>query len=99
MSHSSKLSALNNRLLAMLPAAEYQRLLPWLEVISLNLKDPFYEPNQTIEYVYFPLSGMASILVALSDETFIEAGIVGNEGMVGLPVFLGVEKTTTKAFC
>jgi CRP-like cAMP-binding protein len=88
-----------NRLLAALPDEAFLRLLPSLETISLNLKDILYEPDQPIEYIYFPLSGMVSVLVILDDKTFIEVGVVGNEGIVGLPVFLGAETTTTKAIC
>src|SRR5262249_46546251 len=87
-----------NQLLAALPEADYQRILPSLEAVPLQIKDHLYERDQSIEYVYFPLSGMASILVVLDDRTFIEAGIVGREGMVGLPVFLGAAMTTTISF-
>jgi CRP-like cAMP-binding protein len=87
-----------NKLLAALPADEYQRLLPSLEAVTLQMKDGLYKPNTPIEYIYFPTSGMASILVTLGNGTFIEAGIAGNEGMVGLPVFLGVDQTPTEAF-
>jgi CRP-like cAMP-binding protein len=88
----------SNRLLAALPPVDYQRILPALEAVPLQIKDSLYERNQPIEYVYFPLSGMASILVVLNSSTFIEAGIVGNEGMVGLPVLLGAETTPTISF-
>ena len=87
-----------NKLLAALPAHEYHRLVPSLEAVSLQMKDGLYKPNTPIEYIYFPLSGMASILVTLGDGTYVEAGIAGNEGMVGLPVFLGVDQTPTEAF-
>lgn len=89
----------SNRLLAALPANEYQRLLPSLEAISLNIRDGLYEPGEPIEYVYFPLSGMVSILVNMGDDTLIEVGVVGNEGMVGLTIFLGADQTNTKGIC
>jgi CRP-like cAMP-binding protein len=88
----------NNQLLAALPEADYRRILPSLEAIPLQIKDHLYERDQPIEYIYFPLSGMASILVVLDDHTFIEAGIAGREGMVGLPVFLGAATTSTVSF-
>lgn len=88
----------SNRLLAALSPADYQRILPALEAVPLQIKDMLYERDQPIEYVYFPLSGMASILVALENDTYIEAGITGNEGMVGLPVFLGAETASTLSF-
>jgi CRP-like cAMP-binding protein len=87
-----------NQLLAALPAADYQRILPSLEAVPFQIKDRMYERDKPIEYVYFPISGMASILVVLDAQTFIEAGIVGREGMVGLPVFLGATMTGTIAF-
>ena len=95
---STHLPFQTNRLLAALPADEYQRILPSLEALSLQPRASLYEPNETIEYVYFPLSGMASILISLGDGKMSEAGIAGNEGMVGLPLFLGAEKTHTKSF-
>ncbi len=98
MSTSLDSPGLKNMLLAALPEDEYQRLLPCLELISLDLKGMLYEPDQDIEYVYFPLSGMASIVVVLEDGGSVEAGIVGNEGMVGLPIFWGGERTPTTAF-
>lgn len=87
-----------NRLLAALPTEDYQRLLPSLEAIPFQVKDTLYERDQPIEYVYFPLSGMASILVVLDDDTYIEAGIAGSEGMVGLPVFFGAKTAPTVSF-
>ena len=91
--HSSK-----NRLLAALAPAEYRRLLPKLETVFLSLKQCIYESRRTIDYVYFPLNGVASIVAFLNDGTGIEVATVGNEGMVGLPVFLGADKTPLVAF-
>ncbi|MEO8608001.1 MAG: Crp/Fnr family transcriptional regulator [Chloroflexota bacterium] len=87
-----------NHLLASLPDADYSRMLPDLEAIHLDIKDHLYEHDQPIQFVYFPLSGMASILTVLGSNHYIEAGIVGCEGVVGLPVFLGAETTPTTAF-
>jgi CRP-like cAMP-binding protein len=87
-----------NRLLAALPPAEYHRLLPKLETVSLSLKQPIYESRRTIDHVYFPLNGVASIVAFMNDGTGIEIATVGNEGMVGLPVFLGADKTPLVAF-
>jgi CRP-like cAMP-binding protein len=91
--HSSK-----NRLVAALPPAEYRRLLPKLETGSLSLKQRIYESLKTIDHVYFPLNGIISIVAFMSDGTGIEVATVGNEGMVGLPVFLGADKTPLVAF-
>ncbi|MBV8884410.1 MAG: Crp/Fnr family transcriptional regulator [Chroococcidiopsidaceae cyanobacterium CP_BM_RX_35] len=87
-----------NRLLAALPGDEYQRLFPNLETVSLDLKQALYEPREPIQYVYFPKRGVVvSLLAVMADRTMAEVGLVGNEGLVGLPVFLGVETTPFKA--
>ena len=91
--HSSK-----NRLLAALPPSEYRRLLPKFETVSLTLKQRVYESLRTIDYVYFPLNGIISIVAFMNDGSGIEVATVGNEGMVGLPVFLGAAKTPLVAF-
>ncbi|MBI5671591.1 MAG: Crp/Fnr family transcriptional regulator [Chloroflexi bacterium] len=87
----------SNRLLAALPPEDYQRLLPALEPVAFQPTDVLYEPNRPIEYVYFPLYGVASILVVMNDGLTGEVATVGNEGMVGITLFLGIAETTTKA--
>lgn len=86
-----------NRLLAALPAKEYQHLLPKLEEISLPFTEIIYAPDDVIRYVYFPNSGIISLLAAVAERSQLEVGIVGNEGMVGLPVFLGVKTSNNQA--
>jgi CRP-like cAMP-binding protein len=87
-----------NRLLAALPSDEYQRLFPNLETVSLAFKQALYEPREPIQYVYFPKRGVVvSLLAVMADRNIAEVGLVGNEGLVGLPVFLGVETTPFKA--
>jgi hypothetical protein len=85
-------TAVNNRLLASLPREEFERLQPCLEPVSLDLKRELYQPNVPIEFVYFPLGGVYSLLSLTSAGELIEVGTVGNEGMVGLPVFLGAKQ-------
>jgi CRP-like cAMP-binding protein len=87
-----------NRLLAALPRREHGRLLPHLEPVSLGFEEVLYEPDGLIRHVYFPTSGMISLLLVLEDGLVAEVGRVGNEGMVGLPVFLGVKNSHTRAF-
>lgn len=82
-----------NRLLAALPSEEYARLLPYLETVSLPFKQVLYESRKLIEQVYFPNHGIVSLLTILEDGTAAEVGLVGNEGMVGLPIFLGADTT------
>ena len=87
-----------NKLLAVLPRREQDRLLPHLEPVSLGFEEILYEPEGSIRYVYFPTNGMISLLLVLEDGSVAEVGRVGNEGMVGLPVFLGVQTSQTRAF-
>jgi CRP-like cAMP-binding protein len=87
-----------NRLLAALPLEEYELLLPNLETVSLPLKYVLYEPNKPIEHVYFPIHGVVSLVTIMEDGVAVEIATVGNEGMIGLPVFLGSEIIPMKAF-
>ncbi|NEQ29386.1 MAG: Crp/Fnr family transcriptional regulator [Microcoleus sp. SIO2G3] len=90
MSQSS--ASIKNRLLASLPQAEYERLAPHLEPVSLSLKQELYQPNVPIEFVYFPLAGVCSLLSLTSEGDLIEVATVGNDSMIGLPVFLGASQ-------
>jgi len=85
-----------NRLLTALPRAEYRRLRPHLEKVSLPLKDILYEANGPIPHIFFPLNGVVS-LVLMEGGFTLELGTIGNEGMVGTPVFLGAESSPTRA--
>ncbi len=89
--------ARRNRLLAALPPEAYEQLPPVLEHVALSFKQTLQEPDIPMSHVYFPLSGVVSILVVLEDETSIEVATVGNEGMVGLPVFLGSDAMPTRS--
>ncbi len=86
-----------NGLLAALPARERDRLRSRLSPVTLGLEEVLYEPDALIRYVYFPTGGLISLLLALEDGSLTEVGRVGNEGMVGLPVFLGVPSSHTRA--
>lgn len=88
---------IENELLAALPKDERKSLLPELERVPLNLGDVLHEPQESVEYIYFPNSGVVSSLTVLGERLNIEVGTVGREGMIGLPVFLGVNKTLTRA--
>jgi CRP-like cAMP-binding protein len=78
-----------NWLLKALPPEDYQRLRPHLEWVSILTHQVIYEANDDIEYVYFPISAMISLVSTLMDGSTIEVGIIGHEGMAGIPVFLG----------
>ena len=86
-----------NRLLAALPANEYARLLPKLKEISLIYTKILHEPKDIIHHVYFPNSGIISLLSVVGEHSLLEVGIVGNEGFIGVPIFLGVKKSNTRA--
>src|SRR5262245_2816354 len=92
------LTPAENQLLGALPPSEYKRLLPRFEVMTMKIRDALYEPRQPMEHVYFPLRGVASMVAVMDDGTMDEVGTVGHEGMLGIQVFLGTEKTSTKAF-
>ena len=80
-----------SRLLAALPADEYQRLAPHLEQVSLTLSEILFRPDEKLQYVYFPTSVIISLLTDLSDGYGLEVGLVGNEGMVGVSVILNAD--------
>lgn len=86
-----------NRLLAGLPRADYNRLLPKLEKVSLPLKEILYEAHGPILHVYFPLYGVVSLVIVVEGGISLEVGTIGNEGMVGTPIFLGSESSPTRA--
>ena len=87
----------NNRLLAALPKNEYNALFPKLELVPLIYNEAIYKPGDVIRHVYFPESGIISLLSRVDDHSSIEVGIVGSEGMAGLPVFLGVKTSANVA--
>ena len=78
-----------NRLLAALPRAEYLRLLPHLEPVSLALGQSLYAAHTSIPYVWFIERGVVSVFRVTQEGRLIEIAMIGHEGMVGLPVFLG----------
>ncbi|MBE9042123.1 Crp/Fnr family transcriptional regulator [Oscillatoriales cyanobacterium LEGE 11467] len=94
---SIKSSGPINQILAALPHSEYQRLIPHLEEIPLTVGNVLYEPSQPILEVYFPNLAMVSLVSILSGNLTTGIGLVGCEGMVGMPVFLGNDRTTTQA--
>ncbi len=86
-----------NRLLGTLSDAEYQRLVPHLEHVSLPLKQVLHKAGESIEYVYFPQGTMVSLISTLEEGSMVEVGLVGNEGVVGIPAALGDNIATTTA--
>src|SRR4051812_9672535 len=86
-----------NRLLHALPSALRAELRQRGSVVPLVLGQVLYEPGQPISHVYFPLTAVLSLLTLLQDGGAVEAAMVGNDGMVGLPVFLELEADTNQA--
>jgi CRP-like cAMP-binding protein len=96
MSTSSK-STSKNFLLAALPENQYQRLLPHLEPFALDHGKILYEIGESIKYCYFPFDAVVSLVTQMEDGKIVEVGLVGNEGMTGLPFLLGQKKSAERA--
>src|SRR6266853_6950250 len=88
----------SNRLLACLPKRDHQKLAPDLELVSLKARHSAYEPGKPIEHVYFPLNSVISLAAGTRQGRAVEVAAIGNEGMVGLPVFLGASSTPGVAY-
>jgi CRP-like cAMP-binding protein len=87
-----------NRLLAALPAAEYEKLRPALEPVELRLRDMLQEADRPIDHVYFPDHGVLSTLNFTQEGHAVEVGTVGPEGFGGLPVLFGTESMPSTVF-
>ena len=83
----------SNDLLAALPRGEYLKLARDLEPVTLTFGQVLYEPHSKIAYVYFPVTAMVSLLTSVDAARAAEVGLVGSEGMVGLPVALGIAES------
>src|ERR1700730_2849851 len=78
-----------NRLLSLLSDNDYERLRPHLSAVAFDYRKSLYEASREIEQVYFPVDGVASLVITTSDGSSAEVGTIGSEGMVGLPICLG----------
>jgi len=88
-----------NQILSKLPVAELAHLLRHTEEFSAPLREVFFEDGDTVEHVYFPLTGMASLVTVLHDGTMVEAMTIGREGFVGLAIFNGLSVAGYKGMC
>jgi CRP-like cAMP-binding protein len=86
-----------NHLLAALPAAEYERIAPHLELVSMPLAEVLYESGKQLSHVYFPTTSIVSLLYVMEDGASAEIAVVGNEGILGIALFMGGESTPSRA--
>ncbi len=86
-----------NHLLASLPPPEWERWEPLLEWVKLPLGHVLYESGRTLSHVYFPTTAIVSLLYVLEDGASAEIAVVGNEGVVGISLFMGGESTPSRA--
>jgi len=94
---SGRHSPTQNHLLAALPAADYARLLPDLELIAMPLGWAVYESGGQMGYLYFPSTSIVSLLYVMENGASAEIAITGNEGLVGIALFMGGESTPSRA--
>src|ERR1022692_2093468 len=94
---SDVLSPLHNHLLAALPAAVQNRIFPYLELIPLPPGRVLYEPGVTLRHVYFPIDSIVSLLYVMESGASVEIALVGNEGLIGVALFMGGDSTSSRA--
>src|SRR4029450_1545481 len=90
-------SPTQNHLLAALPAAEFDRLSPHLELVPMPLGEALYESGSQLRHVYFPTTSIVSLLYVKADGSSAEIAVVGNEGIIGVSLFMGGETTPSRA--
>ena len=86
-----------NNMLAALPRKQYQRLLAGLESVALTFGEVLYEPGDRIRHVYFPHDSLVSLLTLVEGHLALEVGMVGREGMLGVPLSLGTQLSPVRA--
>ena len=86
-----------NRLLEALPSIDLRRLLAECETVEVAFADVLYTPGERLSHVYFPLDSFISLITPVDDSSSLEVGLVGNEGMFGIPLSLGVDVSPVRA--
>lgn len=86
-----------NSLLAALPHKDYEHLLASLEEITLTFGEELYRPGEAIQHIYFPIDSLVSLLTLVEGHQALEVGMVGHEGMLGIPLALGVSNSPVRA--
>lgn len=94
---SSTHSPRQNHLLAALPAEDLERLAPQLELVQLRLGQVIYQPGERLHHVYFPTSAIISLHYVMESGSSAEIASVGNDGMVGISLFMGGDSTPSSA--
>ncbi|HSV13304.1 MAG TPA: Crp/Fnr family transcriptional regulator [Tepidisphaeraceae bacterium] len=87
-----------NRLLSLLSDDDYELLRGHLSQVPLEYKKSLYEASLPIEHVYFPINGVASLVITMADGASAEVGTIGSEGMVGLPICLGDREAPSSVY-
>jgi CRP-like cAMP-binding protein len=93
----AKHAAISNRILASIPPADFKRLDEQLVPVVLRFGQVLYEPGKAIRHVYFPINCLVSLLTAVDKRRTLEVGMVGFEGMAGMPFILGVGVSGVRA--
>ncbi|MEK6245703.1 MAG: Crp/Fnr family transcriptional regulator, partial [Pseudomonadota bacterium] len=88
---------IENSLLAAIPRKEYVRLLAGLEPVTLTFGDVLYDPGEAIRHVYFPGASLVSLLTLADGHLALEVGLIGRDGMVGIPLVLGHTVSSVRA--
>ena len=94
---STKRDPLKNYLLSAIPEVEFKRIEPHLEPVAFKLGVVLYESGDRLEYVYFPTTAIVSLLYEMENGSTAEIGVVGNDGVLGIALFMGGETTPNRA--
>ncbi len=86
-----------NHLFNALPLSDFERIKPKLETVTLNMGDVLYESGDQMRHAYFPTTAIISLLYVLEDGSSVEIAVVGNEGMLGIALFMGGHTTPSRA--
>ena len=86
-----------NHLLSALPDKDYRHLLQYLQPMNFSLGEIISEPGGLLDYVYFPISSVVSLLYTTQEGSTAETGLIGNDGIIGMALLLGGDTTTNRA--
>ncbi len=97
MPPTPRAAAVNNRLLETLPSSDRSRILAKCGTVELAFAEVLYTPRERIRHVYFPTGGFISLIMPIDKASSLEVGLIGNEGMFGIPLALGVDESPVRA--